>query len=512
MKLAVPLVALLLIGWCASTSELDETNRSARFKGGKPLNICLVSGSFEYDSHASLAMFKTYLEEWYNVRCTLIRAQDVDDLPGLEALDDCDVALFFTRRLSIRGDQLDRVKKYCLSGRPIVALRTASHGFQNWLEFDRLVLGGNYQGHLREGPTMLAAIIKQAKEHLVLDGVTDIKSRHSLYRTAPLADDCELLMTGSTPESGGFQPVTWTREVNGGRVFYTSLGGQQDFENGTFRRLLANALFWTARRELERKEILCQPSLRPKPERTMHLKLRTRAETEKGSGIWHERIVQKEVPIAETAILICDMWDEHRCPHATERLAAMAVRMNEVIKQARAKGVQIVHAPSETMAFYADSPQRIRMMVAPSAPLPDPLEMPPEPALPIDDSDEGCPTGERSYEARTRQHPAIEIGEYDGITENGREVYNLFQQLNVKTMIMMGVYANKCVLGRSFGIRQMTRWGIHCVLVRDLTDSLYNPRKPPFVSHDKGTELVVEHIEKYWCPTVLSSDLMGAVR
>ncbi len=32
---------------------------------------------------------------------------------------------------------------------------------------------------------------------------------------------------------------------------------------------------------------------------------------------------------------------------------------------------------------------------------------------------------------------------------------------------------------------------------------------PPKVSHVRGTELVVEHIEKYWCPTVTSNGLVG---
>ena len=54
----------------------------------------------------------------------------------------------------------------------------------------------------------------------------------------------------------------------------------------------------------------------------------------------------------------------------------------------------------------------------------------------------------------------------------------------------------------------MTRWGIHCVLVRDLTDAMYNPIKPPFVTHEDGTELVIQHIEKYWCPSILSKDLI----
>jgi hypothetical protein len=69
-----------------------------------------------------------------------------------------------------------------------------------------------------------------------------------------------------------------------------------------------------------------------------------------------------------------------------------------------------------------------------------------------------------------------------------------------------------CILNRSFGIRQLTKWGIHCILVRDLTDAMYNPASRPFVSHSAGTELVIEHIEKYWAPSLLSNDLLDELR
>jgi hypothetical protein len=115
------------------------------------------------------------------------------------------------------------------------------------------------------------------------------------------------------------------------------------------------------------------------------------------------------------------------------------------------------------------------------------------------------------HKAWTRQHPAIRIAEDDGISDNGREVYNLLRQKGIENLLIMGVHTNMCVLGRSFAIRQMTKWGIHCILVRDLTDTMYNPAKRPFVKHEKGTELVVEHIEKYWCPTLDSGDLFGQI-
>jgi hypothetical protein len=64
------------------------------------------------------------------------------------------------------------------------------------------------------------------------------------------------------------------------------------------------------------------------------------------------------------------------------------------------------------------------------------------------------------------------------------------------------------VLSRSFGIRQMLGWGVSCILVRDLTDALYNPACAPHVSQAHGTELVIQHIEQYCCPTIASQDLV----
>ena len=139
---------------------------------------------------------------------------------------------------------------------------------------------------------------------------------------------------------------------------------------------------------------------------------------------------------------------------------------------------------------------------------PDPLNLT-DPPLPIDDSDGGCDTNEKPwYKAWSRQHPGIEIAAPDKVCDDGTLIYRLMHQQGIENLLLMGVHTNMCVLGRSFAIRQMTRWGVRCVLVRDLTDAMYNPAKPPYVSHDAGTQLVVEHIEKYWCPTTLSDDLI----
>jgi hypothetical protein len=57
----------------------------------------------------------------------------------------------------------------------------------------------------------------------------------------------------------------------------------------------------------------------------------------------------------------------------------------------------------------------------------------------------------------------------------------------------------------------MTRLGFGVVVARDLVDAMYDPRARPFVSHTRGTELVIEHIETMWCPTILGEDLTRVV-
>jgi hypothetical protein len=73
----------------------------------------------------------------------------------------------------------------------------------------------------------------------------------------------------------------------------------------------------------------------------------------------------------------------------------------------------------------------------------------------------------------------------------------------------MGVHTNMCVINRSFGIKQLVRWGLQAVLIRDLTDAMYNPAMRPYVSHREGTELVIGYIEKFWAPSVESRELLG---
>ena len=244
----------------------------------------------------------------------------------------------------------------------------------------------------------------------------------------------------------------------------------------------------------------------------MRLILRTRTQPYGARDTWTEANFEQSFAAARTAIVITDMWDKHWCRGATERVGQIAARMEPLLKTARAAGILIIHSPSVTMEFYVRSEGR---RLAQSAPGVDPPQAPPlhDPPLPIDDSNGGCDTpGDTEQRAWSRETPLLTIAPGDVISDSGTEIYNVLRQHGIETVFYMGVHANMCILNRSFGIRQMARWGIHCILVRDLTDAMYEPSSRPFVSHAAGTELVIEYIEQNWAPTVTSAQMMQALR
>jgi nicotinamidase-related amidase len=243
----------------------------------------------------------------------------------------------------------------------------------------------------------------------------------------------------------------------------------------------------------------------------MNLKLRTRIQPFKDSGTWTEAEMEQSFSTGKTAIIITDMWDKHWCRGANMRVGDIARRMEPLLEKARASGILIIHAPSETMSFYAGTEGRRLAENAPRVAPPQEVVLN-DPPLPIDDSDGGCDTpGDKEHRAWSRETPLLTIVPGDVISDSGQEIYNVLAQHGITDVFFMGVHANMCILNRTFGIKQLTRWGIHCVLVRDLTDTMYDSSSRPFVSHAAGTELVIEYIEQHWAPTVTSSEIMQSL-
>ncbi|MCP4708918.1 MAG: hypothetical protein GY869_09860, partial [Planctomycetes bacterium] len=73
-----------------------------------PIHVHMLSGSKEYQSAATLTVLSAHLET-QGMICSLSLGQDKGTrLPNLEALDQADVLVVFTRRISLEPTQLNR--------------------------------------------------------------------------------------------------------------------------------------------------------------------------------------------------------------------------------------------------------------------------------------------------------------------------------------------------------------------------------------------------------------------
>jgi len=250
-------------------------------------------------------------------------------------------------------------------------------------------------------------------------------------------------------------------------------------------------------------------------------------------GSWSQVTTPEAWAPQQTAVIVCDMWDMHHCRNATLRVGEIAPHMDKVIAEMRSRGALVVHAPSSCMEHYQNHPARKRAQgIAKADNLPATItqwckQIPGEEmsAYPIDQSDGGedddlelhaqwaaalKKMGRNPRSPWKRQTAAIAIDpERDLISDRGDEIWNALQQRGVKNVVLLGVHTNMCVLGRPFGLRQMAQNGMNVVLMRDMTDTMYNPARRPYVSHYRGTDLIIEHIEKYVAPTITSDQVVA---
>ena len=215
----------------------------------------------EYQTDETLPAFaKQHLDD-YRLTFVFADPKDANHLIGIDAIKSADVLVVSVRRRTLPKDQLDLVRDYVSSGKPVVGIRTASHAFclrnkqppegrAAWPEFDQQVFGGNYSNHY--GNAFKAIVTRAdagAKKHTtLLRGLESCKpflAGGSLYQVSPLASGTSVLLTGRV-EGQPQEPVAWTfQRADGGKSFYTSLGHIDDFRGDVLPRLLVNAIAWS---------------------------------------------------------------------------------------------------------------------------------------------------------------------------------------------------------------------------------------------------------------------------
>jgi len=218
-----------------------------------------VMAEDEYETERTLTAFAAeHLGATFQV--SLVYGSDTDrhDIPGIDVLEQADLALFSVRRRPLPPAQLAVIRRFVASGKPVLGIRTASHAFSlrgeepaaglaAWPEFDAQVFGGNYHGHHANDALPKIYPADSGTDHpLAVPAGWSLTAGGSLYQVSPLSIAALPLLTGEI-EGQPPEPVAWTfTRADGGRSFYTSLGQKADFDNRKFVGLLSRALAWGA--------------------------------------------------------------------------------------------------------------------------------------------------------------------------------------------------------------------------------------------------------------------------
>ena len=270
----IALLGIVCAAWSTSASLAD----TLVYKGGKGpgagKHVVLISGDEEYRSEEALPMLGKILSQHHGFKCTVLFSIDPEkgfidpnnqkNLPGMSALETADLMIVATRFRTPSEAQMKPFERYLDSGKPVIGLRTATHGFRGkWNYFGLKILGeqwvAHHGGHKRQGCRGVVEV-SNAK-HPILNGVTDVFAPSDVYTVKHLQASDTILLRGAVtetldpkspaiagPKNNPMMPLAWVRQYTSpggaqGQAFCTTMGAAVDFMSSGTRRLVVNAAF-----------------------------------------------------------------------------------------------------------------------------------------------------------------------------------------------------------------------------------------------------------------------------
>ncbi|MGE4618378.1 MAG: ThuA domain-containing protein [Planctomycetota bacterium] len=298
MKSLLLFVALF---WSTTTIADDQSWITLQPENSNGKHIVFVTGDEEYRSEQGMPQIAKILAEHHNFHCTVlfsidpesgeINPQINDNIPGLEALDDADLLVLFTRFRNLPDEQMEHIVRFIEAGKPVIGLRTSTHAFDipgdrkyhrwSWRNgqwnggFGRQIMGETWVDHHGgHGWQSSSGIVAEgASKHPIMAGIkdADVWDPSDVYTVRlPLPESCNVLLLGKVlsgmdPADGPcdveqrddkpydknnpMMPAAWTnvrisKDGKSQRIFSTTFGASRSFLREGSRRMMVNACYW----------------------------------------------------------------------------------------------------------------------------------------------------------------------------------------------------------------------------------------------------------------------------
>ena len=249
------LACVLVFGLGVSAQEAD------------PPHIVFIVGEHEYGSHETMPKLAEELQAQFDVKVTLLTSEmsgvqyevspeaeipEFSPIEGLEVIREADLIVLFIRFRIPPKEQFDLLREYFDAGKPAVAFRTTSHAFWHEKGWFPVFFGGHYKTHVSNEDGTTSLVLPAAADHPIMRGVerSGFLGEGGVYNAQPLSDTATPLLLGKT---GSFpsEPIAWVNQYKPeSRIFYTSLGSRDNFEQSAFQNMTYNAIFWALGREI----------------------------------------------------------------------------------------------------------------------------------------------------------------------------------------------------------------------------------------------------------------------
>jgi hypothetical protein len=249
--------------------------------------VVLLAGDEEYRSEEGLPQLGKILSQRHGFRCAVLFSQEEDgtiapnnqtNVPGMRLLDGADLVFVQFRFRELPDSEMKHFVHYLDSGRPMVALRTATHAFHYqrnlqspYAECDYLAPGGGFGGmtvgetwtyhHGDHGHEATRGLIEEKnRAHPILSGVADVFGATDVYGVnADFPADATVLLrgqvlTGMNPSDApntnkAIMPIVWLRSYHSAsgrtsQMLCSTIGAAIDLECEDLRRLMVNTSFF----------------------------------------------------------------------------------------------------------------------------------------------------------------------------------------------------------------------------------------------------------------------------
>ncbi|MGF1581309.1 MAG: ThuA domain-containing protein [Gemmataceae bacterium] len=341
--------ALLIFG--IGTVSVNADDQWVVYKGGKGpgqgKTIVLVSGDEEYRSEEALPQLGKMLAKHHGFQCTVLFAIDpktgyvnpnvLNNIPGLKALESADLMIIFTRFRNLPDDQMKYIDDYLKSGKPVIGIRTATHGFKvpgssKWHHYDwqytgkkeawrkgfgKIIMGETWVSHhgAHKDQSTYGVIPMNRKDHPIVRGIKDgdIWGPTDVYGVnLPLPGNSQPIVLGQVMNRKGerdnddpfyglrpndgppdkrkndpMMPIAWTKtyQLPGGKkgkVFASTIGASTDLVAEGTRRMYANAVYWILGMEDQLPQTGAKVDLVGKYEPSAYI-------TYRGRAVWNKK-------------------------------------------------------------------------------------------------------------------------------------------------------------------------------------------------------------------------------